>query len=640
MLKRVVLEEYNMTKEDVVGVFIGLQSSTYEYIAELIAPYQTDFKPVMGSFILIDNVDSHIVARIMDYAPRGELVQPMGEKWLSDVALTPEAIGQDIKTKKICYRVKIKLLGSLNKSSKKFLPGIRELPHITSKVTNPDTATIKLICNQALEEQTQGSRLGSYWMDKNIDIHFKLDELHSQRTFIFARAGYGKSNLMKVLSSKWNSTFGGLVIFDPEGEYALTDAKNRPGIMDKTHCILITNRAALNGRPNVYTKLKFNLKNFHPNFIIPILVNEAKHETIFFSKLMGMNQDQWNDLVDLLYCDRWTANNTEIRKIVEGERKIVEGENKTSYDRAQDLQPIKNNLINPIIKLHDPDSDLLGIIQHGIEAGNVLIVDISLMDSSNALKFCSMIVGHFFNNNQNRFTGGEGKLTKAVFVMEEAQSVLGQNTSISKFVELAKEGRKYSLGGIFITQQPGSIPMEILSQADNFFVFHLLSKFDLQTLQKANAHYSDDVLTQILGEPVKGKAYMWTSHQPFILPVGIDNFELLAKPNSSNVIQKEKNLLGELQLKINKDDTMLLSIVNKYNKYKFRLGVNKKTPKEETRDLFYELSPDELEYCRKEKGLQKNNVDEEFAVTFKFLEKIQKHSQMVESPGSNGQQND
>jgi hypothetical protein len=111
-----------MTKEDVVGVFIGLQSSTYEYIAELIAPYQTDFKPVMGSFILIDNVDSHIVARIMDYAPRGELVQPMGEKWLSDVALTPEAIGQDIKTKKICYRVKIKLLGSLNKNTKKFLP--------------------------------------------------------------------------------------------------------------------------------------------------------------------------------------------------------------------------------------------------------------------------------------------------------------------------------------------------------------------------------------------------------------------------------------------------------------------------------------------------------------------------------------
>lgn len=613
-----------MTKEDIVGVFIGLQSSLYEYIAELIAPYQTDFKPVMGSFILIDNVNSHIVARIMDYAPRGELIQPMGEKWLSDVALTPEAIGQDIKTKKICYRVKIKLLGSLNKNSKIFSPGIRELPHITSKVTTPNTAMIKQICSQALEEQSKGEKIGSYWMDQTIDIRFRLDDLDSQRTFVFARAGYGKSNLMKVLASRWSPSNGGLVIFDPEGEYALTDAKGRPGIMDKTPCILITNRFALNGLPNVYTKLKFNLKDFHPNFIIPILVTETKHETIFFSKLMGLNQEQWNELVDLLYRDRWTADNAEIRRIVEGV------ENNSS---DQGLQPIKNNLINPIIKLHDPDSSLLNIIQHAVESGNILIIDISLMDSNNALRFCSMIVGHFFNNNQNRFTGGACELTKAVFVIEEAQSVLGQNSSISKFVELAKEGRKYSLGGIFITQQPGNIPLEILSQADNFFVFHLLSKYDLQTLQKGNAHYSDDILTQVLSEPIKGKAYMWTSHQPFVLPVGIENFEILATANSSTKIQNETNILGEILRDIKKDDKLFQSIVKKHNKIKFRSGINY-NEKRATLDLFQELSSEELEYCRQNDGIQKNNDGEEFAITFKFLKKIDKHSAMVEESGT------
>ena len=611
-----------MTGEDIVGVFIGLQSSTYEYIAELLAPYQTSFKPVMGSFILIDNIDSHIVARIMDYAPRGELIQPMGEKWLSDVALTPEAIGQDIKTKKICYRVKIKLLGSLNKNTKEFIPGIRELPHITSKVTSPDTHTIKQICNQALEEQTEGLQIGSYWLDKNIGIHLKLNDLNSQRTFIFARAGYGKSNLMKVLSSNWDASNGGLVIFDPEGEYALTDAKGRPGIMDKIPCILITNRMALKDKPNIYTKLKFNLKNFHPNFIIPILINESKYETVFFSKLMGMNRDQWNELVDLLYRDKWTADNAEIRR-------IVEGDGSSSSD--QGTQPIKNNLINPISKLHDPDSNLLKIIQNAVESGSVTIIDISLMDSNNALRFCSMIVGYFFNKNQNKFTGGEGDLTKAVFVMEEAQSVLGHNSSISRFVELAKEGRKYSLGGIFITQQPGSIPMEILSQSDNFFVFHLLSKFDLQTLQKANAHYSGDILTQILSEPIKGKAYMWTSHQPFVLPIRIDNFEKIAEPNNSDKIQKEAKLLGEFLLKVNKDNKLLLSIVNKYKNYQFRLGVNKKTEKQETRDLFLELPRDETDYCRKNNWIQKNTNGEEFAITFKFLERIKRLLQIPDS---------
>jgi len=61
-----------------------------------------------------------------------------------------------------------------------------------------------------------------------------------------------------------------------------------------------------------------------------------------------------------------------------------------------------------------------------------------------------------------------------------------------------KEGRKYDLGAVLITQQPGSISGEILSQGDNWFVFHLLSATDLQALKRANAHFSDDLLSTLL----------------------------------------------------------------------------------------------------------------------------------------------
>ena len=130
------------------------------------------------------------------------------------------------------------------------------------------------------------------------------------------------------------------------------------------------------------------------------------------------------------------------------------------------------------------------------------------------------------------------------FVVEEAQSVIGGQNNVGKFVELAKEGRKYNLGAIFITQQPGSISRDILSQGDNYFIFHLLNKGDLRALQDANAHFSNDILTQILNEPIKGKAYMWTSDQPFVLPVKILNFESIAEPDMSKTIQKSQNLLG------------------------------------------------------------------------------------------------
>jgi hypothetical protein len=93
-------------------------------------------------------------------------------------------------------------------------------------------------------------------------------------------------------------------------------------------------------------------------------------------------------------------------------------------------------------------------------------------------------------------------------------------------VQWAKEGRKYSLGAMLVTQQPGSIAPELLSQGDNFFSFHLLSAHDLKTLQFHNAHFSDDVLGHLLNEPIRGNSYFWASpYQPFVLPARILSFE-------------------------------------------------------------------------------------------------------------------
>lgn len=75
-------------------------------------------------------------------------------------------------------------------------------------------------------------------------------------------------------------------------------------------------------------------------------------------------------------------------------------------------------------------------------------------------------------------------------------------------VEWVKEGSKYDLGAILITQQPGSMAQELLSQSDNWFSFHLLSEGDARTLGKYNSHFSDDVLSHLVGEPISGNCFM------------------------------------------------------------------------------------------------------------------------------------
>jgi len=148
----------------------------------------------------------------------------------------------------------------------------------------------------------------------------------------------------------------------------------------------------------------------------------------------------------------------------------------------------------------------------------------------------SLILNEIFQRNQANFTAGaQGELLNVVTVVEEAQTVLSTDREKGEtiFVEWAKEGRKYGLGSIFVTQQPGAIPSELVSQGDNFFVFHLLSTDDLASLQRANAHFSADVLGMILNEPIPGNAYVWSSpYQPFVLSVRVGNFEDYAKSDS------------------------------------------------------------------------------------------------------------
>ena len=52
-----------MTDDNVVGVFTGLESSLYEYVAKIIAPYRPDFQLEIGTLLLVQSINENIVAR-------------------------------------------------------------------------------------------------------------------------------------------------------------------------------------------------------------------------------------------------------------------------------------------------------------------------------------------------------------------------------------------------------------------------------------------------------------------------------------------------------------------------------------------------------------------------------------------------
>jgi hypothetical protein len=387
-------------------------------------------------------------------------------------------------------------------------------------------------------------------IDPKLVVTFDIRNLVSRRSVIFARAGYGKSNLMKYLlselyreSPKTDSNIDvGTLIFDADGEYFWPDTvKGRPGLCDVPHLrekiVVFTNRRPSSPYYESWKLggVKLDIRDLRPRDVIGIAVAPERQEHQNVLKLKSVTDANWRSLVDLTYTKGLQTTDAEIGQCLgyQGAPQI--------QTAAAEIAAARSNMFGVVRMLHDPNSPLLGGAIHALRMGLIVVVDISLLSSAAGRMLSGLMLRRLFSHNQENFTGGQSVIP-VITVLEEAQSVLGrQLDEASPFVEWVKEGRKYDLGAILITQQPGSMAPEILSQADNWFCFHLLSEGDAGTLGKYNSHFSDDVLAHLIAEPIPGNCFMWSApHQPFVLPVRVRNFESLYRKGVKTHPQEER----------------------------------------------------------------------------------------------------
>jgi hypothetical protein len=117
-----------------------------------------------------------------------------------------------------------------------------------------------------------------------------------------------------------------------------------------------------------------------------------------------------------------------------------------------------------------------------------------------------------------------------VVCVEEAQNVISEEickNEANPFIRTAKEGRKFKLGMIAITQRPAAIAEEIRSQAENFFTFYMGNSDDIKSLVRSNINYGGVISRFIQNESIPGSLYMVSAKQSFALPVRVLEFEKL-----------------------------------------------------------------------------------------------------------------
>lgn len=252
--------------------------------------------------------------------------------------------------------------------------------------------------------------------------------------------------------------------------------------------------------------------------MISIALAPEKQDQQNVAKLRNLNPANWRALVDLIHTDRNNSSTLTIGQLL----------NLQMPNQEVEAIAARSNMTTVVGLLHDPSSQMLSRLLEALSAGKLCVVDISQMRGQQGFVLAGIVLRQIFSRNQEEFTKQQPKTIPTIAVIEEAQSVLNDKAaSAEPFISWVKEGRKYDLGAVLITQQPGSIPNEILSQGDNWFIFHLLSAADLQTLRSANSHFSSDLLSSLLNEPIRGQGIFWSSAagREYPMPVRIRSFE-------------------------------------------------------------------------------------------------------------------
>lgn len=530
-------------RDQVVGIFRGFQQGGMEFHADLVLPYRNEFQniPMHGQFLLVqlETTDEAVLGRIASFSSEGKLSFGSGEEFNIRAVREERPIPEDLREQYLKYRVNIRVLGVLRRNDKglTFVPSHRRLPHVGSKVAFPSDEVLREIAGHNIDGAPIGHlAFGEYiyaagskslesqeWMqvvDPEVLVRFPIESLVSRRSFIFARAGFGKSNLNKLLFSKLYETTPfvtkraskqvpvGTVIFDPDGEYFWPDDKGRPGLCDvpalEDKVVVFTDRKS----PSLFYQsfvaggIKLDIRRLRPGDVISIALGPERQEQQNVRKLRGLPQNRWGSLVDLIDTNGNTTPLEDICGLLDLDPQRQEAE----------ALAARGNMTAIVRMLHDKSSQLMDMLIRALSEGKLCVIDVSQMRGGQSLVLSGLILRRIFDRNQQEFTAADPKTIPTIAVVEEAQSVLNENAQAAEpYIAWVKEGRKYDLGALLITQQPGSIPVEILSQGDNWFIFHLLSAADLTSLKRANAHFSDDLLSSLLNEPIPGQGVFWSS---------------------------------------------------------------------------------------------------------------------------------
>ncbi|MDD1426355.1 DUF87 domain-containing protein [Dolichospermum sp. ST_sed9] len=368
------------------------------------------------------------------------------------------------KQKMFSYTYKVRLLGTFTDSgtSIKFTTAVRKLPTVSYHARHLKQNEVTHILNIGNEK---GAEIGYLCIGEDVykdkgTILFDVQKLRDKRTMVFAQSGFGKTNLIKVLLYHiiGDTTYGKL-IFDLNGEYFLRGRK--------TYGLGDINEQKIKDNLVVYSDKELPV-DYKDRFIYKgsVLINMHRHLTIgdILNFSTGFSEVMKSFL---LYLEE-----NEVQNFIENINDYVRNPQNLYRDfpdfwgTGARTETSSRNTVAAIRKriaylieegrgLHSNSSNLIEDVKEYLKQGKTVVIDLSLRDNADASIISTILTRKLFEHNKEKFTKAEGVINTVIFV-EEAQNVLSDEfvkSGANPFVKIAKEGRKFGIGIVAITQK-------------------------------------------------------------------------------------------------------------------------------------------------------------------------------------------
>lgn len=373
-------------------------------------------------------------------------------------------------------------------------------------------------------------RSGSKVLD--VPVYLNGVEVLSHHIIIPATTGRGKSNLVKVMlwSIMDQDGFGALVL-DPHDEYYGRHVK---GLKD---------------HPSANNKLQYYTSSSPPPGTISLVINIKEIKPYHFEGVVDFTDAQYEAVYAYHseFREKWIENimcGERLEKVALSTLTVI----RRKFENLLGLRSAEGGLEcrNPVFSTSGGLSTVKDI-SDALEAGMVVIVDTSRLMDQAELLIGAIIVREVFNRYQYyRYKGELDRKPVVSVVIEEAPRVIGGDVLANGdniYATVAREGRKFNVGLIAITQLTSVIPKAILANMNTKIIMGNEMALERDAIINCAAQDLSDAETTIASLD-KGEALISSNFTKFAIPVKIPRFEDIVDADVKPPAKRKLDFIG------------------------------------------------------------------------------------------------